>query len=288
MKKTFVAVLLVLALTGAAWAQEAPLSSGDYDLRDLTTRVSRATGRTILYGPDFTGSVHIDVADPDLSPDALWQLYLSALAEAGWGVVVHGRVVRVAPRDQLATEAGPVLAPGETAPANEGMVTATFELNNADPTDIAMRVSPLVGKEGQVIPVVTQGRLIVVASAANVEKIRKLLEKLDVPEQRRQIEVVRPKHADLADLAELISQLFGKYTIEGNQPRYRTAAGGLIVVPEPGRGALVLRGEQRDIDAAVRLIRAIDEAADPLIVIRTLRYADHAKLTATLSDLLKP
>ncbi|MDP8222726.1 MAG: secretin N-terminal domain-containing protein [Candidatus Lernaella stagnicola] len=285
--RTAVACLLLAVLAVVAVAADGvEIASGTYDLKELTSLVAQTTGRTILYGPDFSGSVRLEIAKPELKPDELWELYLSALAQAGWGVVVHDRVVRIVPQKDLAGESGPVIMAGEEKRDDDGMVTALFELNNANPAEIAMKLAPLVGKDGRVIPLPAQGRLVVVASAANVEKVREVLGKLDVPDKRDNIQIVRVKHADLNDTADVVGVLFGRYKVEDGKIRSRQAAGGVIVAVEPRSASLVLRGEKDEVELAARLIHEIDAAGDPIIMIRTLRHASPGEATAVLEKLL--
>jgi general secretion pathway protein D len=282
-------LLAVLAAWPAGAADKVELAPGTHDLRDLTLLVSQATGRTVLYGPEFSGQITLEASESVSDPDEIWRIYLSALATKDWAVVMHGGVVRIVKREQMPGESSPVIMVGEDpATIDEGHVTATFELNNADPTEVAMQLSPLVGKGGQVIPLPNQGRLVVVASAANVEKIRKMLDKIDVEERRRHIEIVRLKHANPTDTRDLITHIFATHgMVEGKMQR-RETAGGLIVVPEPRSQSLVLRGQEADVAAAVKLIQAIDGAADPIILIRDLRFAQPDKLGATLNNILNP
>jgi general secretion pathway protein D len=284
----WVGIMLLAGLGTAIAASTWTVPSGETDLRELTRLVSQATGRTILYGADFQGSVVIEGPRKPVSATELWRLYLSALAKAGWGVVVHGQVVRLVPRSQMAGQDMPVVigptAPGEDA---DGMVTATFELNHLDPSLAAMQLTPLLGPDEKLVPLPAQGRLVVVASAANVEKIRQLLGKLDTPDKREALEVIRLKRANSETIADLLRRLFAEVYYADGRFKRREAAGGLVVIAETGTSSVIVRGEKRDVNAAVKVVRRIDEATDPLILIEQLGNARGDNVAAVLQTLIK-
>jgi len=291
MKRALLAGLLpLLLLTGTARAAERwTVEAGEIDLKDFARQVSEATGRTILFGADFSGTVRLELERRELTGEELWELFLSSLAQEGWGVVVHGSVVRIAPRRDLVSQDNPVVVvdPEESVKSSDELVTATFELNHVNPSEIALHLAAFAGPEGQVIPLPSQGRLVVVTSAANVEKIRQLLAKMDTPEKRQQIEVVRLNRADLEDVAQIVSTLLSTYALDGGRFTPRQAVGGVVVAPEPRSGVLVLRGEKRDVEAAARLARLIDESTDPSVLVQTLQHSDAAAMAAALGPLLK-
>jgi type II secretory pathway component GspD/PulD (secretin) len=282
-------LVVFLCLAVAAEAKQTwTVDSGDLDLKDLTALVATATGRTILYGAEFHGAVHFEAAKRNLTADDLWRLYLSALAKTGWGVVLHGQVARVVSRQELASQDGPVvLGPSVTKPVDESLVTAVFELNNTDPMQIASQITPLVGKEGQVVPLPAQGRLLVVATAANIERVRLTLKKLDAPGQRDETQVVRLKRANATAVAEMLARIFATSFYEGGRFQPRQTAGGLTAIPEPRSNAVVLEGDRRDVATAGKLAERVDAAEDPVVLIRNIENADASNLTGILRDLLR-
>lgn len=280
--------ILLLCLTGVAWAAKLyQIQSSEINLRDFARLVSEATGKTILYGPDFNGQAFLEVREKPVTGDVLWSMFLSAIAQNNWGVVVHGQVVRIVPRPDLATQESPVIMAGEAAPGVEGenLVTATFALNNMDPTEVAIQLASDVGPEGKIVPLPSQGRIVIVATAANVEKIKKLLEKLDRADRRETLEVIRVKHIDAQRLAELLQRIFSNFYYESGRYQSRDTTGGLVVLPEGGTQSLVLRGDERDVKAASRLAGKIDGATDPLVLIRQLDNADVVEMTSILNQL---
>lgn len=279
---------LLLCLAGNAWAaKQYVIQSSEINLRDFARVVANATGRTILYGPEFNGQAFLEVPKKQVTADELWAMFLSALAQNNWGVVVHGKVVRIVPRQDLSTQDSPVIMADEPKPGMEAeeLITATFALNHVDPTEAAMKLAPDVGPEGKIVPLPAQGRLIVVATAANVEKIKTLLETLDRAEKRDTLEVIRVKHADATRLAEILNRVFSTLTYEGGRYQMRDTAGGLVVLPESGTGSVVLRGDERDVKAAVRLAGKLDGATDSIVLIRQLENADVTEMTKLLNQL---
>lgn len=290
MKRLFAVALLVVVLTAAvqvAAEEDWTLEPGDIELRALAKKVSEITDRVVIYGSDFSGTVELAPARRKMSKKQVWEYFLSVLASQGYGVVVRGDIAQIVPLSEMATQDQPVLVAGEQTPEpSDQMVTVTFDLEHAEASAVAMQLSALVGGHGKVIPIPSQNRVVVVDTAANIERLRKLVERLDADGATESIQVVRLKKADAEQMSQLLAKVFTEYRIDGNLVRRRRSAGGLIVVPEPTGQSIVLRGDKRDVDAAVALARKIDAMPDPVVAIQRLQNADPEQSAKLLRDLV--
>ena len=284
------ALIIFLAAAGRAWAaDEFSIESGSIDLQELARVVSQSTGRTILYGPDFKGEAELISPGKALTKDQLWEFFLSALAKNGWAVVLHGKVARVVPRPQMAGQDQPVVMSGDqgAVPDSDSQVTVTMELSHSEAGAVAMQVAPLVSPDGRVIPLVSKNQLLISDSAANVEKIRKVVEAIDAKKSTEEIEVIRLRRAKASDLASLLTKIFSDYTIEAKQVRTREKPGRLVVVPEVESSSLVLRGDAADVKAAQKLAAKIDGMGEPGIYIQRLQHLNAAEMAGELKAILR-
>ncbi|HPQ71833.1 MAG TPA: secretin N-terminal domain-containing protein [bacterium] len=285
MKRAAALCLTILLLaTVAAWADDKwEIEAGTVQLRDFTRKVAQATGRVVIFGADFGGEIELQPAGP-FNKEQLWNYLLATLDSQGWGVVLQGDIARVVKLDEMATQGVPEVVMTEPpTPVPAATVTVTFELKHAEAGAIAMQLQRLAGPGGRVVGLPGQNKVVVVDTAANVERMRQVVERLDRAGEAEKIDVVRLRKADPEVMAEILRRVFTDYRIDGAMVRQRNSAGGLIVVTEPHSRTVVLRGNERDVNGAKALATRLDNMDDPVVMLRRLRNAR----TEELGDLLR-
>ncbi len=289
MKRTAALCLTILLLaTVTAWAEDKwEIEAGTVELRDFTKKVAQATGRVMIFGADFGGEIELQPAGP-FNKEQLWNYLLATLDSQGWGVVLQGDVARVVKLDEMATQGVPEVVMTEPpTPVPAATITVTFELKHAEAGTIAMQLQRLAGPGGRVVGLPGQNKVVVVDTAANVERMRKVVERLDRAGEAEKIDVVRLRKADPEVMAEILRRVFTDYRIDGSMVRRRNSAGGLIVVTEPHSRTVVLRGNERDVNGAKALATRLDNMDDPVVMLRRLRNARSEELGDLLGEIVR-
>lgn len=288
-RPTAVCLLILLLAATAAWAaaEQWEIESGMVELRAFTKKVAQATGRVVIFGSDFGGEVELQPAGP-FDKDQLWNYLLVTLADQGWGVVLQGNIARVVKLTEMATQGVPdVVLTMPATPVPAATITVTFELKHAQADAIARQLERLAGPGGRVVGLPGQNKVVVVDSAANVERMRRVVDRLDRDGEREKVDVVRLRRANPEVMAEILRRVFTDYRIDGSMVRQRNSAGGLIVVTEPHSKAIVLRGNERDVAGAKALAAKLDALDDPTLSLRRLRNARSEELADLLRDILR-
>lgn len=290
-RTSFLLPLISLFFLTLASAQEPTyrLEPGPTNLRELTKKVAEITGRVIVYGADFTGEVELAPASTEMTEREIWEYFLVVLSSQGWGVVASENVVRIVPYDELAVSDQPVVVMERTPSPSPGerMVTATIDLEHAQADALARQIAPLTGPEGRVVTVPGANSLVIVDTAANVERLRLVVRRLDTDDPGDSIRVVRLRRADAAELGEALQKVFADFQVEGGVVRRRAEAAGLIIVPVASTDSIVLRGRRREVDAAARLAQRLDELDDPGPMVARLRGASAEEMEPLLIDILR-
>lgn len=264
---TCVAVMLVwgslIATPSAAHAQtnQVEIDLRDADLRSFVQIISEATGRGFVLDPQVRGTVTV-LAPAGLSDAALYEVFLNVL-ELNRLTIVRGveadRIVHM----NTARE----LAPG--ADATAGYETRVISVKNASVTRVAEVIRPLLPSEA-VLTALPESRLLILSDRSNNHRrIEELIAQLDQP-QERTLELIQLRHADAADLQQVVESL-QIVPAEASISTDRRSNALLVSGPESFRQQVRVLVKRLDVRGDVKRTH-----------VETLKYAD----AATLSDVV--
>lgn len=166
--------LLIVAST--SYAEDTyQFSNSPTDLTELIQLVAKATGKTIIIGPNVRGSFNVATTRA-MTTDELYATFLSILDVHGYSAVESNGIVRI-----LAETDAKNFAPGvdvASAEEDEEYVTQLVSINPEYSDEIITALKPLVSKFGMITAVNSVGMLVVTDRATNVERILTVLEEL--------------------------------------------------------------------------------------------------------------
>ncbi|HSA78165.1 MAG TPA: secretin N-terminal domain-containing protein, partial [Nitrospirota bacterium] len=272
MNKTAALLLAGLVTVNVANAQEksllpsgAPLSEQQADIKkmksgedfvtlnftsiDITALVkvmSELMRKNFMLDERVTGKVTL-MTPKRISPDEAYQVFLSALEIKGFTAVEDGKITRVIPIATARQSGLKVFKDDDFS--GEGFVTKLFRLSFVAPQEIVRTLTPLMSKDGSLIPYSGTSSLIITDSVANIRKMESLIRLLDVPapEGRGKINVYYLKHANSEEFAKVMSALVSR-----------------LPVPPPG-GAPQLVGPSTILEGTVTITS--DKATNSLIIV---------------------
>lgn len=198
------AVLLLavlLLLPGGPARAQVTLDLRDADLRSFAGIVSEATGRSFVLDPAVRGTVTV-LAPDQMPPEDLYEVFLSVL-ELNRLTLVEGagadRIVPMNAARELSQGAGQGL-PG-------GFETRVIEVRDAPLEDVIEVVRPLLPAEAVMTAVPGSNRLILSDRAANLNRIARLIKKLDQPRRPAPVEIIRLRNAAAADVLQVVQAM---------------------------------------------------------------------------------
>ena len=198
-----IALCLGTTLARAADDATVALNFQDVEISVLAKFISEVTGRNFIVDDRVRGKVTI-IAPTRITPDEAFQVFQSVLQVKGFTAVAAGAFTKVMPvRDARETAAG----------SGDQLVTRIVSVKYADAAQLIPVLQPLVSKDGVMTAYPGTNRLVVVDTAANVERVATLVRGLDTPTapptSTPRMRVYHLKYADAEQLVRVLSQLLG-------------------------------------------------------------------------------
>jgi len=197
------------AQSSAAGEALIAMNFSDVELRTVIQFISEVTGRNFVFDDRVRGKITI-VAPQKMSVNQAYAAFQSALSIAGFTTVPSGAVIKIVPVQEAKSSAIETVGPGDVAVRSDMTVTELFTLKNVDVKNILPIVQPLVSPDGIVVAYAATNTLVIVDSAANVDRLHGILDALDVPEPQRQLEVLRLRNTSVTELAPVLQQVLGQ------------------------------------------------------------------------------
>jgi len=284
----------------------------DSELHDLVAWISGMTcKRFIITGTIRAPKVTI-ISPTPITPNEAYRAFLSALNAMGLTVQPAGRYLKIIEIAKGATAPIMTCGPKRKCPPDERVVTQIIRLRHVEPDDVATVLRNLT--KGNIITYGATNLLIITDTGANIRRLRKIIQNLDVEAQAEKIWIVRIKHAEAADVATKLLEVFP--TAEGgkkgstsrptrriNHRRRRPVAkastlvnvkggsSGLAVskiIADERTNLLIIVADERSYLRVRALIRKLDipvQGGEGKIHIVALANADAQELATTLSGL---
>lgn len=255
------------------------IESFDYpnaEVSDVIKAISELTGKNFIVDPQVRGKITI-IAPSRISVAEAYKAFLSALAINGLAVVPGDgfykiKPARAAQRDNIDTFSGAYY------PTSDQMITRIIKLKYISADEVNKQLRILTSKDGELVPYTPTNSLIVSDYGANMDRIMKIIEQLDVQGFEEQMEVIRVRYARSKDIADLVDQIINKGEKKGQfgsgVPRFRPAGspeggGGTgaevysLVVPDERTNSIIVVGNKAGIEKIRRLVSRLDYPMRP-------------------------
>ncbi len=254
----------------------------DVEVGVLVKLISEVTGRSFIVDDRVSGTVTI-IAPEKITPDEAYAVFQSVLQVKGFTTVQAGRAIKIVPAKDakettLRTGAG--AEPG--APADE-FVTRLARVHHVDAETVARVVEPLVSRDGLVRAYGPANMLVLVDTAANVERLLTVVQNLDVDREREQIDVIALRHAAATALAPTVTALVAQ-TAGGDAHDTHSA-----VVADERSNALIVRAPPTRMAQIRGLVERLDlppTGEYARLNVYPLKHADAEALVEVLGGLL--
>ncbi len=255
------------------------IESFDYpnaDIADIVKAISELTGKNFIVDPQVRGKITI-IAPSRITVAEAYKAFLSALAINGLAVVPGDgfykiKQARAAQRDNIDTFSGAYY------PSSDQMITRIIKLKYISADEVNKQLRILTSTNGELVPYTPTNSLIVSDYGANMDRIQKILDQLDVQGFEEQLEVMRVRYARAKDIADLVDQIINKgekkNQFGGGVPRFRPAGspdvgGGSgaevynLVVPDERTNSIIVVGNKAGIEKIRKLVSRLDYPMRP-------------------------
>lgn len=296
----------VLPMGKAAEAEAAALGPLErVKINVLAQMMSDASGRPFAISGDLNTEFSVLVPDGDpmsLSSSDIYNFGLSILASAGLSVIDDGKTCRIV----RLPEGGGLAVGGtsgeQTSPAARGLVTKVFRLKNAAADDVRRVLEGGSGRKSWVTVLENSNLLVVTDTTPTIERVSKLVDEIDQPGLSRKTEIVKLTYVDADSIAQQLNAVAvqtlqsegaavaQRLTTPNAARMGRATLHSATAIPAPKANALILVGQESQIEEFKKLIKELDVDAPTgrgnlnSIQLQYLKAEDVAKTLSTLLE----
>lgn len=272
----------------------------DAEIMDIAKTLGKLTGKNFILDKNVKGRVTIISNSPITVGDA-WKAFLTALDINGFTLIPSGKYIRVA-RQRDARDKQLRTYTGSFSPNTDAMITRVFQLRYIGSEEVARTFRSFMPANSRIIPHEQTNTVIVTDTGANVEKLAKMLEILDVEGFDIGIEVISVKYASAVELSKLIDQLLpgNPATGPGGRPRpganqfaaRRTKEGGVVnaIISDERTNSLIVHANNMGYRQVKQLLEKLDRkvpitTAGGKVHVIYLQFGVAEEIATTLNNL---
>lgn len=265
------------------------------EIEEVIKSISKITKLNFIYEQkDIKGKVTI-IGPKGISVNEAYRAFISALEAAGLTTVHDGKFIKIIKKRDAKGEPIPTYI--SSKPFSDSYVTRLIPVKYIKAQEISTVIKKLISKEADVIVYNPTNTIIITESKANLRKVLRIIEKLDVAGYEERLEVIPIKHASVNEIAEKLKSIFTRDTKKKGRPSKKagdedvTEPIGDIIPYERTNSLIVLA-----TDAGIRRIKDVINKLDVLpetgvtgglFHVHRLEHADAESLADTLSKLVQ-
>lgn len=232
-----VGLLIVLAgaFGGGLAAQETPFEAEEdadngnlitmnfqeIELSALVKFISEISGKNFVLDERVKGKVTI-ISPEKITEEEAYAVFQSVLQVKGFATVPSGTVLKIVPAQEAKSSTLETVLPQGTMGTSDEFITKLLPMQNVDVNNVLPIIQPLVSPNGLLAAYVATNTLILIDSAANIDRLARILHVLDVEGQDRGVEVLRLNYAFAVEIAALLGQVLDD------------ESQGAVTAPQPG------------------------------------------------------
>ena len=197
--------MLVALLYAPAAADEITLNLKDADIRALISTVSKFTGKNFIIDPRVKAKITV-VSAETLTPEEVYEVFLSILQVHGYAAVPTGSVIKIVP--EVNAKQGPLpMRPTSGREPGDELITRIISLDHVPAAQLVPILRPLVPQQGHLAAYNPTNTLIITDHAGNIQRLMKIIAGVDRAESD-ELEVIPLKHASAPELVRIVNSLY--------------------------------------------------------------------------------
>lgn len=257
------------------------LNLEDTDIRSLINIVADVSGRSFIVDPRVKGKINV-VSGDSLDAETLYDVFLSILEVHNFATVDSGSVVKVLPSNVIKQRPTPTLF-SPTQETNDAQITQIIQLKFASVQDLVPIIRPLIPPTSHFAPHIPSNSVVITDTAANVQRVLKIINRIDVPDKRSNIRVVNLNFAKASDLAATLTQLVATTA----DPKDAANAAKISIQPFDSINSLVISAPDDQFAKIQALVNELDieREVEGNVNVIALKHAKAEDLASILKDL---
>jgi general secretion pathway protein D len=269
----------------------------DVDLGVLVKFMGEITGKNFVMDERVQGKVTV-ISPTKVTPEEAYQVFQAVLQVKGFTTVPSGAAIRIIPTKDAKETSLRTVTDGIGKVPVEEYITRLIPLEQVDTPDVLPVLQPMVSKDGLITQYLQTNSLIIIDSAANVDRLSRLIAELDVPSSRRHTTLIPLKHAAAGDIADTIQQVLDdtRPAAPGQPPppqAPRAPGSGQLrafrITPDDRTNTLIVSAAAEQMQQIKALVERLDVPLPPgsgRINVYYLKYANAEDLLPVLLDII--
>ncbi|MEA2061980.1 MAG: type II secretion system secretin GspD [Thermodesulfobacteriota bacterium] len=261
----------------------------DFNNVDITVFIkffSELTGKNFVIDRRVKGAVTI-ISPSKISIQKAWQVFESVLDIHGFTAVESGNVYKVIPTPEARSQNIDTGMAAKGDKSEDRIVTRIIPLEFADAAELNRLFTPLVSRGSVVLPYSDTNMLIITDTQANINRLLKIVQAVDVRGMGRKITVIPLENADAGKMVKHLSSIFTART----RGRASTQNPELMVefVADERTNAIVLLASEIETERVKELVALLDREVpkgEEKIRVYYLEHASAENLAQVLQDTL--
>ena len=299
------AVLAFFLLTAGANAQapatggKAPANNGsqryvsidfnNVDIGVFIKFISELTGKNFVIDQRVKGKVTI-ISPSKISVDEAYKVFESVLEVHGFATVQTGKLTKIIPAPDARTKNIETMLDDQKGDSDDDqVVTQLVPLRYADPDEIKRLFTPMVSKSSVILSYAPTNMLILTDNYANIARLMKILETIDVPGVGREVTIFPIHNADASKMVSLLETVFKTTTGSAkSKKRAPTTDRGASFVADERTNSIIMVASEEETQRIRSLIDALDQETPKgkeKIHVYYLEYAVAEEIVSVLKDL---
>ena len=234
------------------------------ELRDLIRFVSSIMGKNFVYDEAVVKGRVTVLSPRSLTKEEVYRVFESVLNFYGFSVVETPEAIKIVRSADAKGMAVETLDKGqfmERSP-EEKITTLVYPLEYLDSNTVVGILRPLMSRDAYLVSVPSANALIMIDTAANLQRLKTLISEVDVPvsKQLSGIEIYNVQHTSAADLAKALQALLA----EGKKAQ--TPKEKIFVTSYPATNSLLISAPPEDMKEIRRIIEEIDTYRPQVLV----------------------
>ncbi len=269
--------LFTLCFCSSLQAEQVTLNLKEAELDTLIHMVSEVTGKNFIVDERVKGKVTVISAAP-MDKEELYQTFLSVLSVQGFAAMPEGHVIKIVP-DAMAKSQNTLVGNQQVAGQGDDYVTQIIEIKNINAAQLIPILRPLVPQQGHLAANPENNVLVVSDRSSNIERLLKLIRRIDQPQQN-EVDVVMLENAAATEVVRILNALNPQPVGGGGQ----NTPGSANVLADERTNSLLISGDKNE---RLRLRGLITHLDTPLETVGNtqvvyLRYAKASELLPVL------
>jgi len=203
-RQVIIGGLLALSVCVQVGADEITLNLKDADIRALISTVSKFTGKNFIIDPRVKAKITV-VSSETLTPEEVYEVFLSILQVHGYAAVPTGSVIKIVP--EVNAKQGPLPMSATMPGAGDELITKVISLDHVPAAQLVPILRPLVPQQGHLAAYNPTNTLIITDHAGNIQRLMRIIAGVDKAESD-ELEVIPLKHASAPELVRIVHSLY--------------------------------------------------------------------------------